>query len=303
MNKIARLAHSAARKWEMTDKCLPNKYLLYRDQNLSLEMVQSDGNREDWTSFFDICVHSFQNDVVYKQLYQDDEQRSKFLKSYYEHLYRCAYKDDLGSLAYLQATDMKTKAKYMVGGLTISKEWNEKEQEDPKMKFINEIAWEKYIRHDRWLHRNIYQRFLDVSGSVGKKLVYRKNRVLLNDYRYIIPSGVWADIGAQMMLEHSYGETWKSDCIVVAMTDNPPLARHLSRHKCKVVQIYQCDDGNFFKGNKIDTKNEGDDELLIFVYLYGMNDNEELFNYIKYKTHDKTCSLNDNTVKEIMLKQ
>nr|XP_039262127.1 uncharacterized protein LOC120338237 isoform X2 [Styela clava] len=184
--------------------------VLYQDTDTSLELVLSDGNTEDWKSFLNICEVAFHKDVIYKQMYPDSEQRREFLKYYYEYYYRCAYKNDYGKLAYIQARNLSSNTTNMVGGLTIVNGWNEREHEDPRMAKINEKGWKTYLRS-------------------------------------IIPAGSWGNQCLKLLLEEYYGRNWKNRSLPFFVTSYGYRARHFTRYPCKLVQVYRCHDGNNFK--------------------------------------------------------
>nr|XP_039262126.1 uncharacterized protein LOC120338237 isoform X1 [Styela clava] len=263
--------------------------VLYQDTDTSLELVLSDGNTEDWKSFLNICEVAFHKDVIYKQMYPDSEQRREFLKYYYEYYYRCAYKNDYGKLAYIQARNLSSNTTNMVGGLTIVNGWNEREHEDPRMAKINEKGWKTYLRRKSWENANIFRKFEKISRTLNRELVYISSFVLLNQYRSIIPAGSWGNQCLKLLLEEYYGRNWKNRSLPFFVTSYGYRARHFTRYPCKLVQVYRCHDGNNFK----DTTGE---DSLIWAMVFGIDDvgivkyiTEQMYNSssMDATTHDR----------------
>ncbi|XP_039261442.2 uncharacterized protein LOC120337648 [Styela clava] len=259
-----------------------NTQLLHRDQDTSLELVFSDGNNEDWKSFLNVCITAYQNDVVYKQMYPNDKKRHEFLKYYFEHYYRFAYKNGLGKLAYIQAEDLVRNNTSMVGGLTVVNACDYSEGEDPRMKWIDMEGWNKYIRRKRWLNDKVFRRFQNISYTLGRKLVYISSAVLLDQYRSMLPFGNWASHCSEQFIEYSYGKDWKDRTLPFFITDYSFLALHLTRHSSKIVQVYYCNVGNFF-GNKTERGTKKDS--LIWALVFGVDDDDTI-KYITEQTRD-----------------
>ncbi|XP_077972790.1 uncharacterized protein LOC120338237 [Styela clava] len=260
--------------------------VVYQDTDTSLELVLSDGNTEDWKSFLNICKVAYHNDVIYKQMYPDDELRREFLKYYYEHYYRYAYKNDYGKLAYIQARNSVSNTTNMVGGLAIVKGCDEREHEDTRMASINEKGWKTYLRRKSWVNDNIFKKFETISRTLNRDLVYISSTVLLDKYRNFIPSGSWAFEGSNLLLEECYGKNWKKRSLPFFITDYGYRARHLTRYACKLVQVYRCHDGNNFK----DTA--GGDSL-IWVMVFGIDD-VDIVKYITEQMYNSS-SMDPNT--------
>ncbi|XP_077973616.1 uncharacterized protein LOC144428369 isoform X2 [Styela clava] len=206
-------------------------------------------------------------------MYPDDEQRREFLKYYYEHYYRYAYKNDYGKLAYIQARNLSSNTTNMVGGLAIVNGCDELEHEDPRMARINENRWKTYFRRKKWVNDKIFEKFEKISSALNRELVYISSAILLDEYRNFIPSGTWGNQCTKLLLEEYHGRNWKNRSLPFFITDYGYRARHLTRYSCKLVQVYRCQDGNNFK----DTL--GGDSL-IWVMVFGIDD----VDIVKYVT-------------------
>nr|XP_039251571.1 uncharacterized protein LOC120329026 [Styela clava] len=258
-------------------------------------MVLSDGKTEDWNTFMKICISEYQNDSIYRQMYPDDEERQQFLEYYYEHYYRAAFKDGKGHLAYIEAHDHDHNTSSMIGGITISHDWDETEIEDHRMKLINPFGWEKYLRRKQWLNENVFKKLAYISNSLEKTLLHFGSDVMKSQFRRLKSSTLWASIGGYMIAENIYSDKWAADeCLVISILDSFKLARlYEANNHAKIVQAYVCRDGNSFK-NYDDSISK---DSIICILLCG-EDDEEIVKYVKENTYDKNYSIDHKVLEQ-----